>query len=466
MGTPALGLRDPVEFRVRESQHSRIGNQGQSTMQTTGVMQTEKTYTADDSRRSALGEEQTRSTAQNSVSSCQSPNASSGDPVYRDPELQQPTSGLKPQPLVVDSTVNEADRTMAEVQSMEQMIVSFDRMKHTFYEHVAQVERMAKWYGCDETRRSVALASYSFLLDTTICQCDYLLLVGASRDQLDPREPSYIYLASLQDRWTESVRTEQRFKALGQRRYDPLVSQMQALLKMQGEQESIKERLKQLEALSIETLASCSVIEATRRKNKLSEHFKDERWVNYKAEVSEVGGVIRIPCTPPKGCMAPPNSPSAPDCLTAKSASSPRDGPSPRGASYVEVALDGVREHFLIDTGSPITVMHMQYYLSLPKEGRPTLLASRGQYRTANGKRLRKYGEAIFHLVIGGGNIMVQRILVADIEDAGILGHDFLVSQNCLLDLARGNMTMHGRTVKLKGMPLRLYGATVETISE
>ena len=80
---------------------------------------------------------------------------------------------------------------------------------------------------------------------------------------------------------------------------------------------------------------------------------------------------------------------------------------------------------FNIDTGAACTVISDRVYSSIPEEERPTLTRCT-ETTGASGQSLSIQGSATFDIELGSGQKFGSEIMVANIEDDGLLGHDLL----------------------------------------
>ena len=92
---------------------------------------------------------------------------------------------------------------------------------------------------------------------------------------------------------------------------------------------------------------------------------------------------------------------------------------------YLEAKLEGVNILFTIDTGATRTIISERVYKSIPDERRPQLKKSVG-LTDASGHPLSQLGTAVFEVQLANGVQFSGEIIVADIEDEGLFGHDLL----------------------------------------
>ena len=80
---------------------------------------------------------------------------------------------------------------------------------------------------------------------------------------------------------------------------------------------------------------------------------------------------------------------------------------------------------FTIDTGATRTVISERVYNSIPHDQRPKLKVGTG-LTDASGQPLLQLGSANFTITLSSGVKFNSEIMVADIEDEGLFGHDLL----------------------------------------
>ena len=119
---------------------------------------------------------------------------------------------------------------------------------------------------------------------------------------------------------------------------------------------------------------------------------------------------------------------------------------SVNGASdslVVEGRLGGRQRSLIIDTGSSISLVRPDM---LQEEPEPL---QEGWLRTVTGERAPVHGWSNMQLGIGTLEIP-HKMLVADIKDECILGFDFLMKHNCLVDLKESMLSIHNQQIPLQ----------------
>ena len=92
---------------------------------------------------------------------------------------------------------------------------------------------------------------------------------------------------------------------------------------------------------------------------------------------------------------------------------------------YLEADIEGANVLFTIDTGATRTVISERVYNSIPEGQRPKLNKCAGLI-DASGQPLSQKGSAVFTITLASGVKFKSEIMVANIEDEGLFGHDLL----------------------------------------
>ena len=93
-----------------------------------------------------------------------------------------------------------------------------------------------------------------------------------------------------------------------------------------------------------------------------------------------------------------------------------------RDGLYVDGVINGVNMLFNIDTGTECTVISARVYNSIPKEERP-LLTCCTETTDASGQSLSQQGYAVSNIELDNWLKFSHLVMVARIEDDGLLGH-------------------------------------------
>ena len=115
---------------------------------------------------------------------------------------------------------------------------------------------------------------------------------------------------------------------------------------------------------------------------------------------------------------------------------------------YVEGYVENIRLLFTADTGASKTLVSKRLYDKIPPLQRPSLSKS-GSLVGASGKPLKEYGKGKFNIRLGDLSLYVD-IVVAEIEDDGLLGVDILQKQQsgpADILLSKGEIHLDGHTI-------------------
>ena len=110
---------------------------------------------------------------------------------------------------------------------------------------------------------------------------------------------------------------------------------------------------------------------------------------------------------------------------------------------YLEASIEGMKMVFTIDTGATKTVISERVYHSMPVSQRPILRKTMG-LTDATGQPLTQLGTAIFKINLTPDLCFESDIIVANIEDQGLLGHDLLTLGNAHLLYDEGALQFMG----------------------
>ena len=102
--------------------------------------------------------------------------------------------------------------------------------------------------------------------------------------------------------------------------------------------------------------------------------------------------------------------------------------------------------HWLVDTGAVRTVLSQKSYQELPIELRFALHETETEMFVADGRQVKTYGCGEISLLLGTQEV-IMNVLVADIQDAGILGMDFLSATNASIDVVGRRLILNGESL-------------------
>ena len=118
---------------------------------------------------------------------------------------------------------------------------------------------------------------------------------------------------------------------------------------------------------------------------------------------------------------------------------------------FVPVRLGDKSYHFLCDTGSAATIIRPEVYKRLPFVHKTPLVSPGFTLRNASAGGVSVSGLCCLELELGTDTFPC-RVVVADVNCAGILGQNFLEHYGCVLDMARGSLQLpHGTLFMAKG---------------
>ncbi|MEW8561290.1 MAG: reverse transcriptase domain-containing protein, partial [Candidatus Thiodiazotropha sp.] len=116
---------------------------------------------------------------------------------------------------------------------------------------------------------------------------------------------------------------------------------------------------------------------------------------------------------------------------------------------YLDADIDGVNILFTIDTGATRTVISERVYHSIPEGKRPKLQKCT-ELTDASGHPLSQQGSAMFTIVLASGVKLHTEIIVADIEDEGLFGHDLLNQGGAEILYSEGAIRFMGVSIPCK----------------
>ena len=119
---------------------------------------------------------------------------------------------------------------------------------------------------------------------------------------------------------------------------------------------------------------------------------------------------------------------------------------SQEAGMYVKASINGAAANLLIDTGATVTLVSSKLFKTM---SHASLSPSQRDILTANGETLHVFGKTMLDIQIDGfkcNNIAV----VADINVDGIVGLDFLRSQNANISMSDGIITMQGHEIRFQ----------------
>ena len=123
---------------------------------------------------------------------------------------------------------------------------------------------------------------------------------------------------------------------------------------------------------------------------------------------------------------------------------------NPHVAFHINAVINSYTVHFMLDTGAAVSLLRNDTWNKI--KGTSTLIPwTNPGLVGVGGTLLRVSGIAKLCLELGGQQYHVEMV-VADLRTEGILGLDFLETNQCAIDLPQGTMKLKG-----KDQPISLY---------
>ena len=108
----------------------------------------------------------------------------------------------------------------------------------------------------------------------------------------------------------------------------------------------------------------------------------------------------------------------------------------------------------LVDTGASETILSAKMYHLIPRHKRPPLESPVTEMKQADGSNVEILGTTVVELAVGKVR-QVVKLVVANINNDGLLGMDFLTATGGTLNLANGTLEIGGEII-----PCRRYGGS------
>ena len=143
-----------------------------------------------------------------------------------------------------------------------------------------------------------------------------------------------------------------------------------------------------------------------------------------------------------------------------------RNGDELSHYAWVAFLGAGVDQLMLIDTGAQISVLQMDVYLRIPEKLRPRLENTEINITVGNGENMTCEGVAVFEINLGYLEFQ-HRFFVCRNVCQCILGNDFLVINDGVIQSARGKLFLRGKFVPMfnkQGREIRLKVQLVRTV--
>ena len=110
---------------------------------------------------------------------------------------------------------------------------------------------------------------------------------------------------------------------------------------------------------------------------------------------------------------------------------------------FIKGEINGLEAKLLVDTGASIYLLNPKVYQEISREERPVLEpVTLKKVVTADGKTMKIHGMAKFKIIVNG-QMVDQKMYVANIELDAILGLDYMVVCKAILDIGNRAVTFH-----------------------
>ena len=121
----------------------------------------------------------------------------------------------------------------------------------------------------------------------------------------------------------------------------------------------------------------------------------------------------------------------------------------------VTVDVGGDQVPFLIDTGAAVSLIRGDVWDRIKPCNAPKVEPANTRLVGVDGAPLQVRGSVMVQLVVAG-QPFEQKVIIADsLTSQGILGLDFLEANQCVLNLAQGELLTHGKNIPLATQPLK-----------
>ncbi|CAC5401072.1 unnamed protein product [Mytilus coruscus] len=128
---------------------------------------------------------------------------------------------------------------------------------------------------------------------------------------------------------------------------------------------------------------------------------------------------------------------------------------------FIETKVNGTKAKMLIDTGATVSLISKKLFDRMRSH---VLSPMDREILTTNGSPSILFGKTIIDNEING-HVCSNIAVIADLNVEGILGIDFQRSQNCVIDITKGNVWVNGKETRLhfEGQ-IGYYGVYVASI--
>ena len=109
---------------------------------------------------------------------------------------------------------------------------------------------------------------------------------------------------------------------------------------------------------------------------------------------------------------------------------------------YLPGFVGGTRVMWLIDTGAARSILSFKIYNSLPASAKFSLSSANSAIALADGQQAKTHG--LGHIVVRlGTKEFEMHVIVAEVEDEGILGMDFLSQVDSRIDIVKNQVSIN-----------------------
>ena len=111
--------------------------------------------------------------------------------------------------------------------------------------------------------------------------------------------------------------------------------------------------------------------------------------------------------------------------------------------------MNGSGVNFVVNSGSTVTVISTKVYDKISESRKPALKGVHEHFILADGGSMRVQGRCDASLMFS--HIEVDHeVVVADIKAEGLLGSDFMMQHNCVLDFRKGVLEVDVKVVRVR----------------
>ena len=109
--------------------------------------------------------------------------------------------------------------------------------------------------------------------------------------------------------------------------------------------------------------------------------------------------------------------------------------------------VHGLNIKVLVDTGATLSILHPDKYYSIPDRHIPQLEPYKLKLTMRDGALRSTLGCTVIPMVLNG-QLLPQKMVIADIDVPGVLGYDFLYENVVSINVRDGSLALNGNQVK------------------